>query len=95
MSFFQLVVLVVSFAVLYKFVIPYLFPSAVSGSGHVIHDVRPRVKKGSDLRAGDEPETEDVSYVIQGSGVPMFGGHRVVAKGDVRRRSAASKADMS
>ena len=102
MSFTQFVILIVAFTILYKFVIPYLFPSA---GGHVIRNVqRPgKPKDGTsgdasnnpNTPAGDEPQEDEVAYVIQGSGVPMFGGHRAVAKGDMRRRTAGSKSNMS
>ena len=96
MSFFQFVVLIVAFSILYKFVIPFLFPSVVGG-GLVIHDKRKK-DDGDNNSAGQGARTsgeEGDAYVIQASGVPMFGGHRAVARGDLRRRTAESKSNMS
>jgi hypothetical protein len=93
MSATQLVILVVLFTLLYKFVMPRLFPSVVSGSLTVDHAMiaARRLKKGGPVKAGDEPQDSTApmdAFVVSGGGIGFVNNHRTQAKAQLRRRQA-------
>ena len=96
MSVLQSIILVVTFFVFYKFIVPRLFPSVVQGKTYVQAG---RHKKDDDYghsKTAGEGNEEDDRVEIRGGFVPLMNsGHRTQAKAQLRRRMAESKYNAS
>lgn len=89
MSYGNAALLLVVFFVFYKFVVPWLFPSVVSGEMHV----KARAKKNDDAS-----ETTTNEITVTGSVMTGLAGARTTrahAKAEIRKRNAGAKDDMS
>ena len=94
MSLLNLVVIIIAFAVLFKYVVPFLFPAVVKGE-YVVNPRELLRNKKRDDQGEDDAAGLDENFVVRGGGVSFVPGHRTQMKGEIRRRNAESKANMS
>lgn len=100
MSFLNFAIIVVGFFLLYRFVMPFLFPSVVHGM-HVMEVPSPNKKveeSGRDglSHSGGKDGIEPETVVVRGTGMPfVHAGHHSHARAQLRKRNADSKYNPS